>query len=232
MPDNNFFVSRVSFWLQPDVQRWLKFADKSHTIYTKRFNDILWQSVAVQMYMPLERVQMLRDFSYEHVTFYRTPYNRTRIFDAARNMTVLPTKQCILFGGIALGTSGNQSAARSRLKHLLSMPLCRISTARNSAIRPCTLLGAPPTEEVRAIMLGSVSEQEAHCSRTERPPYHCSLDPHQSRGATQHDSDELRRDSECLCKPSKRTRSSKFALCYCKQLALVNAPGAEGICYQ
>ena len=49
---NNWFVSRVGFWLQPQVQAFLAHVAQSGKIYTMRWNDILWQSVAVQTFAP------------------------------------------------------------------------------------------------------------------------------------------------------------------------------------
>ena len=65
---NNFFVSSVSFWTSPDVRRFLAHVDESHTIYTRRYGDMLLQSVALQTYLPREQAQMLDEFTYEHAT--------------------------------------------------------------------------------------------------------------------------------------------------------------------
>jgi len=54
---NNFFISKVSFWHKPEVQRFLDHIDREGVIYTLRWNDILWQSTAVQMFMPRRQVR-------------------------------------------------------------------------------------------------------------------------------------------------------------------------------
>ena len=72
---NNFFVANVSFWRRPDVQAFVKHVDASKTIYYKRWGDALWHSVALQLFLPRERVHMFDDFAYEHTSrkiyFYR-----------------------------------------------------------------------------------------------------------------------------------------------------------------
>ena len=101
---NNWFASRVSFWLRPDVQEFLNHVDASHVIYTHRAGDLLWHSAAVQTFLERDRVRMLRGFDYAHAT-YSTVRNRTR--------------PCVWYGGIALGdTVFNQSAAWHQLSEV------------------------------------------------------------------------------------------------------------------
>lgn len=217
---NNFFATRVGFWMQPDVQDWLAHAIATHNIYLRRWNDILWQSAAVQIFMPLARVRMLRDFAYEHATFSRL--NRTH-WDGTSGV-----ERCVLFGGLALGSRDNQSAARSRLGQMLRMPPCRSRNIGQKSFRPCVVASSVP----RALLIGSVSDQEAHCSRAAPRPYHCALGA-RSRVSGPY-SEAVRKDSECLCAPSERTRSSVFALCYCHQKKAVLRAGTgmreTGLC--
>ena len=99
---NNWFATRVAFWRRPDVTMFLQHVDMSHTIYTKRWGDLLWQSAAVQIFMQPSRVRMLRSFAYEHATFGRSSGPRAR--------------HCMWYGGIALAeASDSQHAARERL---------------------------------------------------------------------------------------------------------------------
>ena len=65
----NFFVSRIGFWLRPDVQHFLGRVAASNTIYSARWGDVLWHATAIQIFSPQERVRMLHDFAYEHATF-------------------------------------------------------------------------------------------------------------------------------------------------------------------
>lgn len=53
---NNFFVSKVSFWMQPKVRRLFNFVDWTGGIYLFRENDLVLQSLSVQLFMPLEKV--------------------------------------------------------------------------------------------------------------------------------------------------------------------------------
>ena len=46
---NNFFITKVSFWRSAPVKRFLESVDQSGFIYTRRWNDILWQTSAVQI---------------------------------------------------------------------------------------------------------------------------------------------------------------------------------------
>lgn len=78
---NNWFVTRIAFWRSPPVRRLLEYIDASGTIYTRRYGDLLWQSVAVQMHLPLSRVHLFDDFTYEHAT--RAPRPRAAPDDAA-----------------------------------------------------------------------------------------------------------------------------------------------------
>ena len=72
---NNFFVSWVGFWLQPEVQNFLQHVAFSSSIYVQRWNDILWQSVIVQTLASKQNVTMFSDFAYEHATFGTTVVN-------------------------------------------------------------------------------------------------------------------------------------------------------------
>ncbi len=89
-PYNNFFISKVSFWLRDDVQHFLAYVDRSNTIYTHRFNDILWHGAAIRLFMSPQHVHLFRDFSYEHLTVMIR-----RVGNA--------TESCIPYGALALG---------------------------------------------------------------------------------------------------------------------------------
>lgn len=235
---NNFFVSRVGFWMRSDVQEFLRYADHSHNIYLRRWNDILWQSAAVQMYLPHRRVRMLRDFAYEHATFFKAGYyNSSKRIDspssgagvAATELATKTVSRCVLFGGITLGTSENQSAARARLRTMLSMPLCRERTFTHSVIRPCAVPSYDSASDLpHAFLMGSVSDQEAHCSAPSPRPFYCALGTH-SRG-NYNAGEVYRKDSECLCRPSEKTRTSVFGRCYCAQLKRMGVALHETTC--
>ena len=54
---NNFFVSKISFWMQPKVRRLFNFVDWTGGIYLYRENDLVLQSLSVQLFMPVEKVR-------------------------------------------------------------------------------------------------------------------------------------------------------------------------------
>eukprot|EP00900_Chrysochromulina_parva_P007145 jgi/Chrpa1/16431/Chrysochromulina_OHIO_Genome00024991-RA len=60
---NNFFVTRLSFWMRRDVQDWLGHIDQGSLIYTHRINDIMWHSSALQMFLNTSQVKLLDDFT-------------------------------------------------------------------------------------------------------------------------------------------------------------------------
>mmetsp|Transcript_13481 Transcript_13481/g.24137 ORF Transcript_13481/g.24137 Transcript_13481/m.24137 type:complete len:881 (-) Transcript_13481:2343-4985(-) len=65
---NNFFVTKVAFWLKPAVRELFHFVDWTGGIYLFRENDLVVQSLSVQMYMPKSKVHKFTDWSYEHVS--------------------------------------------------------------------------------------------------------------------------------------------------------------------
>ena len=95
---NNFFVTRVAFWLEPHVQAFLKHVEASGEIYRRRWNDLILQSAVVQIFLPPERVHLFLDFTYEHATR-----------GSAGNRT-----ECVVFGGIAQGERDTAGFDRTR----------------------------------------------------------------------------------------------------------------------
>eukprot|EP00924_Labyrinthula_sp_SR-Ha-C_P016018 snap_masked-scaffold_4-processed-gene-16.16-mRNA-1 protein AED:1.00 eAED:1.00 QI:0/0/0/0/1/1/4/0/1358 len=67
---NNFFVSRVQFWLQPNVRALFNFFDWSGAFYLYRENDLTVQALSVQMFLPESKVYKFTDFTYQHITGY------------------------------------------------------------------------------------------------------------------------------------------------------------------
>ncbi|KOO35174.1 hypothetical protein Ctob_015804, partial [Chrysochromulina tobinii] len=174
--------------MRDDVQDFLRHADQSHHIYVHRWNDILWQSAAVQIFLPPNRVEMNRDFAYEHVTFGKiniTVQLSSEMHDKndsssstgssrGKKRSAVTTKvstRCITYGGLVLGERGNQSAAMARLRSLIQMPMCRETTAKRRQIRACLVSDFTGT---RAILVGTVSNQGAHCSHREPRPFYCA----------------------------------------------------------
>ena len=131
---------------------------------------------------------MNRDFAYEHVTFGKiniTVQLSSEMHDKndsssstgssrGKKRSAVTTKvstRCITYGGLVLGERGNQSAAMARLRSLIQMPMCRETTAKRRQIRACLVSDFTGT---RAILVGTVSNQGAHCSHREPRPFYCA----------------------------------------------------------
>lgn len=65
---NNFFISRIGFWRQPEVQSFLKFFDRIGGGYKYRWGDLLLQTATVQVFLPESKVHKFHDWTYEHAT--------------------------------------------------------------------------------------------------------------------------------------------------------------------
>lgn len=169
---NNWFVTKVSFWLRPDVQDYLNHINHTHVIYTERWGDLLWQSSALQLFMAFAKVFMFADFAYEHSTFSTVPFPANPSWNS-KLLTGL-NKTCMWAGGIALGsTSGAEmQPARERLLALANTPLCRIIEGK-VVLRPCIVNEAQmnSTPRVTSFLLGSVSTVQGGCDRTPAPLY-------------------------------------------------------------
>ena len=221
---NNFFVSRIDFWLREDVQMFLQQIVHSHYIYTQRWNDILWQSVIVQTLVPPERVAMWDDFAYEHATFstvqvparLRETFSKATSTSSVRNHT---DAKCLWYGGLALGTKPSLEA-QSRLREMMQMPWCRERNKGKQNVRPCLVLRGPPPRAVagvmstnstpsltseKAFLAGSVTRQRGVCG-VEPEPYHCT---------TGNRSDHTAIDSDCACSTNiHQMRTSLYAKCF------------------
>jgi len=141
---NNFFISRVSFWLQPQVQAFLKHVDDSGEIYRSRWNDLILQSAVVQMFMPVERVHLFLDFTYEHAT-RGSLGNRSN---------------CVVFGGMAQGE--NDASGFRRARNFLS-EFCSA---------PCWRTYIKDRQLVATATAGLVVIEQFRCDAWP-PPYYC-----------------------------------------------------------
>jgi alpha 1,2-mannosyltransferase len=65
---NNFHATRLSFWRRPEVQAFLRFLDRTGGGYKYRWNDLIVQSAAVQIFAKPGAVRKLTDWDYEHRT--------------------------------------------------------------------------------------------------------------------------------------------------------------------
>ena len=64
----NFFITPISFWLRQDVQAFINSFDRFGGWYKYRWNDLIFQSAAVQLFLPKSKVYKFTDWTYEHAT--------------------------------------------------------------------------------------------------------------------------------------------------------------------
>lgn len=210
---NNLFVSRLAFWQRPDVRHYLEHIERSHKIYTMRWNDILWQSTAIKLFMSRERVHMFQDFAYEHTTF--RPMDNVTRKGRCRVCT-----HCFSWGGIVLGDSiGNDMAeATKRLREIASTWPCKTGFYLP---RPCLRLANRTGASVDSLTLGQVSAEQPSCDR-QPAPYYCTARP--APGATYPQPAQTWETHACLCSAEfYRERHPgmgmiRFWRCYKKQM--------------
>jgi hypothetical protein len=65
---NNFYVSKIDWWLQPQVKHFVHAFDKSNRIFTFRDNDLIFQSAAVRLFTNATSRFHYTDFTYLHHT--------------------------------------------------------------------------------------------------------------------------------------------------------------------
>jgi len=65
---NNFFVTDLRFWAQPEVESFLQFIRRTGGTYKHRWNDLIIQAAAVQIFMPRHQIHKFDDWTYEHAS--------------------------------------------------------------------------------------------------------------------------------------------------------------------
>ncbi|CAB9497277.1 glycosyltransferase family 15 protein [Seminavis robusta] len=90
---NNFFITRISWWLQPQVAEFVQAFDASNLIYSQRDNDLIFQTAAVKLFAEPRAVLKYVDWSYAHVT-------------------VIDGKW--VFGGVSFGTEDPKTGKQQR----------------------------------------------------------------------------------------------------------------------
>lgn len=65
---NNFSITDLNFWIRKDVQHFLNYIDNTGLIYFNRLGDLMIQTLAIQMFMPRDKIYQFQDWSYEHAT--------------------------------------------------------------------------------------------------------------------------------------------------------------------
>lgn len=86
---NNFFISDLRFWKQNNVQSFIGLIDRLGGAYKYRWNDLIMQSTAVQLFMPKEQVFKFEDWTYEHATIKKDKLNWGGIYPG-KNQNNLP----------------------------------------------------------------------------------------------------------------------------------------------
>ncbi|KAH8071782.1 hypothetical protein JL721_4290 [Aureococcus anophagefferens] len=68
---NNWFVTKIDWWLdEPAVRRMIAAFDRSNLIFTRRCNDLIFQTAAIKLFLPLAKRKRYTDFTYQHHTIY------------------------------------------------------------------------------------------------------------------------------------------------------------------
>ena len=92
---NNFFIANVSLWMRTDVQDFLDYIDRLGVIYLYNWNDILWHTAVIKLFLRRSATYRFSDFTYEHATFAGPP-----------------GRQRVAWGLIQAGTGDSEGSAR------------------------------------------------------------------------------------------------------------------------
>ena len=65
---NNWFVTDLQFWLSDPVQEFLRFIDETGNIYLRRWNDLVIQAAAIQLFLRPSQVYKFTDWTYQHAS--------------------------------------------------------------------------------------------------------------------------------------------------------------------
>lgn len=146
---NNFFVTSVHWWRSAPVQRFLRYVDASGLIYTRRYGDLLLQSVAVQIFLPKSKVKMFDSFTYEHST--RIP-RASYLARVAEQMTMKRERGASSSGSSVddlVDTRGGD--ARDTSRHLARVQRRRIALQKSNSTDDCIDFGgiAAGTDDAR-----------------------------------------------------------------------------------
>ena len=68
---NNWFLSDVSWWLSDPVTSFLRAVDRTGFVYTRRWNDLIIQAAAVQLFMRPSELYKFTDWTYQHASTNR-----------------------------------------------------------------------------------------------------------------------------------------------------------------
>ena len=195
---NNFFVTRVGFWLRSDVEAFLRHVNQTETIYYDRLGDALWHSTAAALFMDEHRLHMFHDFAYEHATMRTVSVDLStksgRIAANGRNAT---NRSCLHYGGMVLPRVGPPQVGMQGKQRFLAILRTAAEGHCDDALslkkRAC--LHASSDGVLRGVWAGTgMSVEQARCG-LEPEPYHCSLSPTSLLPAS---TDRLHRSTEAI----------------------------------
>ena len=158
-------MSKVSFWRQFAVQHYLDEIDKRGFIYKRRWNDILWHSTAVQLFMPRAKVHLFDDFTYEH----------------ASRAGGTGGEACVVYGGISQGTKDPRGCGA--VHELFARDFCggrKLVTSWTGETEkspvPCVqLVRQNDGSTLASVLAGSVTVAAPDCASPTWQPYYCSI---------------------------------------------------------
>ena len=76
---NNFFIAKPEFWLQDDVQDYLREVDDSNNIYRYRWGDSTIMALALKMFSEKSKRVKLKHFCYTHGSHGWSNYKKSNL---------------------------------------------------------------------------------------------------------------------------------------------------------
>jgi hypothetical protein len=96
---NNFFITKIDFWKSQKVQAFIHYFDRIGGWYKYRWNDLIFQSAAVQIFMPKEKVYKFTDWTYEHATVKGKELKYGGIYEGSDDRDSISVKEFIRIHG-------------------------------------------------------------------------------------------------------------------------------------
>ncbi len=90
---NNFFITKIAFWKTQEVQSFIHYFDRIGVWYKYRWGDALFQSAAIQIFMPKHKVFKFTDWTYEHATFEKGKLSWGGIYESSLDIDSEAVKQ-------------------------------------------------------------------------------------------------------------------------------------------
>ena len=183
---NNWFVTRIDWWLEePRVSRMIKAFDRSNLIFSRRLNDLIFQTAAIKLFLPLRKRKRYADFTYQHHTVDEgrvtcVAARKHFLLDGriARNSTISSTpaeEPARRYGGIEIGAldpdgKGNldqyvqQKIPKSQRKSI-DVDTCLVQETRGGPLAEISYISPAkvrPTDMKRGVNIAQF--ESPHCS--------------------------------------------------------------------